>query len=76
MPAAWMVMAFVLVGGRCSNPWSRRLLPRKLDGVAVLGRVDRLPDGLRRQVGGRAGFGMSRFGDKPATTRRDTANND
>ena len=34
----------------------------KLHDVPVLGRVDRLPDGFRRQAGGRAGLGTNGFG--------------
>ena len=42
------------------RPYGR---PRgKLDGIAVLGRVDRLRDGFRRQASSRAGLGMNILG--------------
>ena len=48
----------------------------KLHDVAVLGRVDRIPDGLRRQVGGHAGLGTNGVGQQTiAATRKDNANN-
>ena len=34
----------------------------KLDDVAILGCIDRLPDGFRRQGGSRAGFGVKKCG--------------
>ena len=62
IPAPWMVMAFILA----PCPVFHALRPDrraggKLHGVAVLGRVDRLPDGLRGQGGSSAGLGMSGF---------------